>query len=339
MFANSIRSFALLTLTFAIVLGLVFGGIWLFEGAIGKFVEPQDVVWARTMARYMAWLPYVLPATIVWIAGALVFNGYLIRWTSSCDLVSPGTEPRLERILQRLCRKAKMDVPQLGVIETDQLNAFATGIFANDRLVAVTRGLADHLSDDEIEAVMAHELAHIRHHDVMLGVIAATVAGGIVLMIHLFIALVTRCIFLVIRIFRNDEEGEGMAGFAAFVIGFLFIAIAGLIATVISFALSRTREFMADAGAAEMTGNPRALISALEKIEEHCALSAPSTVMQLCISRPRQFLDLFSTHPPTEDRIAKLALMPQRASAESPQRAAQSTRGARQGFGRRAATI
>lgn len=311
---NIVRSFVLIALLFAILFGLVFAGAWLAEGVMVSFKTEPSILTAKALTD-LAWLaPYVAAAGAVWIVVSLIWSGYLIRWSSNCRIVEPGTEPRLEGILNRLCLKAEMDVPQLGIIDSDELNAYATGIFKSDHLVAVTRGLAAKLDDSEIEAVMAHELAHIKNKDVMLSVMAGAVAGGVALLAQMLFFALTRSLCAVARVACGDEEGDTIGWWAAMVVGFVLVLFASLVTTLIEFALSRSREFLADAGAAEITGNPRALITSLQKISDDCDIDAPAGVMQMCIDRPRGWIDLFSTHPATEDRIAALREMPQRVS-------------------------
>lgn len=311
---NVVRSIALIALLFAILFGLVFAGTWLVEAARLSFKADTGLITERAQST-MLWLtPYVVVAGIVWIAVSLIWSGYLIRWSSNCRIVEPGTEPRLEGILKRVCQRAGMDVPQLGVIDSDELNAYATGIFKSDHLVAVTRGLAAKLDDLEVEAVMAHELAHIKNKDVMLAVIAGAVAGGVALLAQMLFFALTRSVCAVARLACGDEEGDTIGWWVAMVVGFVLVLFASLVTTLIEFALSRSREYLADAGAAEITGNPRALITSLQKISDDCDIGAPAGVMQMCIDRPRGWLDLFSTHPATEDRIAALREMPQRVS-------------------------
>lgn len=339
---NVIRSFVLIGLLFAIFFGLVFAGAWLTEGARVAFKADQALITERALVT-MRWLrPYMVAATGIWVVVALVFSGYVIHWTSGCRVVAPGTQPRLEGILKRLCQKAQMEVPMLGIIESQELNAFATGLFKRDYLVAVTEGLAARLDDAEIEAVVAHELAHIRNRDVLLAVMAGTVAGGIAMLAQLLYFGLSRTICLALGMAgRDDEEGSATVGWMALALGFVLVAFASFVTTLIGFALSRSREYLADAGAAEMTGNPRALITALEKICDDCDIGAPAGVMQMCIDRPRPLLGLFSTHPRPEDRIAALRDMPQKVSERrGPARPATVTTAAglhvRAGFGQRA---
>ncbi|MFM9938915.1 MAG: M48 family metalloprotease [Hyphomicrobiaceae bacterium] len=309
---NVIRSFVLLALLFGIVFGMVYVGALLFESWKHPRYELAEQS-ARAIEFCIRAAPYVALGTVAWIAISLALSGLLINWSSGCRVVRPGTEPRLERILANLCKKAGMDVPKLGIIESNELNAFATGLCKSQHLVAVTEGLANRLTDEEIEAVMAHELAHIKHRDVFLGLIAAAVAGGLALLAEVLFFLLVRTICAAMRLGgggdENDEGGGGIGAWVAMLIGFVFVLFAGFITTLVGFALSRAREYLADAGAVEMTGNAAAMASALEKISEGSDIGAPAGVMQLCIDRPPPFLGLFSTHPPIEERIRAVKAM------------------------------
>lgn len=299
---NTIRSAFLIGLTFAIIFGLFYVGALLFE--MWSFAG-TDIAFATELASEdMAdCAPYVAMGCIAWMAFALIFNGMLIRNAAHCRLVTPGSHPKLEIMLRRLCLESGMDVPQLGIIDSDAMNAFATGLFAKDYTVAFSRGLLEKCTDEEIEGVAAHELAHIKHRDVMLGVMAATVAGGIGMLAELLFFLMRRCGKLICG---EDEEEGGISAMGALAIGFVFVLVAWFVSVLANFAFSRAREYLADAEAAKMTGNPQALASALSKIVDDNDIGAPSTVMALCFDRPPSFMDLFSTHPPPDKRIEAL---------------------------------
>ena len=314
--ANVIRSFVLLAFLFALVFGLVYLGSLLYM--TWRFPRLEMAEHSALAIAFCRWAsPYVVLGCVAWIGIALALSGLLINWSSGCRVITPGSAPRLESILANLCRKAGMDVPKLGIIESDELNAFATGLFKRDRLVAVTEGLAAKLTDDEIEAVMAHELAHIKHRDIMLSIIAATVAGGFALLAELLFFLIARSIWFAFGASDDDEEG-GISCWVAMLVGFVFVVFASFISTLVGLALSRTREYLADAGAVEMTGNPAAMASALEKISGDNDIGAPAGVMQMCIDRPAPFVSLFSTHPPIEDRIRAVRAMRSRVTQRAP---------------------
>ena len=200
-------------------------------------------------------------------------------------------------------------MPKLKVTDDSALNAFASGLNEKQYSITVTSGLLDHLDDKEIEAVLGHELTHIRNLDVRMLVIATVIAG----VIGFFAELLFRMMFQ--GGWRwggggrssDSDRGKGGGGLAI-VIAIALVAVAWLLSVVIRFALSRKREYLADAGSVELTKDPDAMISALRKIEGRGELEgATSAVMEMCIDNPREgFADLFATHPPIESRIAAL---------------------------------
>ena len=225
-------------------------------------------------------------------------------------------------------------MPTLRIADDDALNAFATGLNEKQYSITVTRGLIDALNDQEIEAVLGHELTHIRNGDVRMLVIAVVIAG----VISFFGELVFRIFFQNMfwgggRRSGGDGDRKGGAGIAI-VIAIALIAVAWILSIVIRFALSRQREYLADAGSVELTKNPDAMISALRKIEGRGEIaSANSAVMEMCIDNPREgFSNIFDTHPSVDKRVealvkfagghdpGPLALASQHHSAASPRK-------------------
>jgi heat shock protein HtpX len=200
-------------------------------------------------------------------------------------------------------------MPKLKVTEDPALNAFASGLNEKQYSITVTTGLLEHLDDQEVEAVLGHELTHIRNLDVRMLVIATVIAG----VIGFFAELLFRMMFQGGwrwgggRSSGDSDRGKG-GGAIVIIIAIALVAVAWLLSIVIRFALSRKREYLADAGSVELTKNPDAMISALRKIEGRGELEgATSAVMEMCIDNPRQgFADLFATHPPIGSRIAAL---------------------------------
>ena len=201
-------------------------------------------------------------------------------------------------------------MPKLKVMESDALNAFATGLNEKQYSITVTTGLLERLDDAELEAVLGHELTHIRNGDVRMLVIAVIIAG----VISFFAEMVFRVLFQGGFRWRSrgsssssDRKGKGGA-VIAIIIAVALIAVAWLLSIVIRFALSRKREFLADAGSVELTKNPDAMITALRKIEGRGELEgATSAVMEMCVDNPRSgFADLFATHPSIDSRVAAL---------------------------------
>jgi len=199
-------------------------------------------------------------------------------------------------------------MPALRIMETDALNAFATGLHKGQYSITVTRGLMNTLNDEEIEAVLAHELTHIRNADVRLLIIAVIFVG-----IFSFIGEIA---FRSLRFGgisggsrRSSGGRDGGGAIIAIIVALVIIGIAYALAIVIRFALSRKREYLADAGAVELTKNPDAMITALQKISGNAVVaSAPSEVREMFIENPHSdFASMFATHPPIEKRIEALA--------------------------------
>jgi heat shock protein HtpX len=195
-------------------------------------------------------------------------------------------------------------------MDSDALNAFATGLNPQQYAITVTRGLMQTLEDAELEAVLGHELTHIRNGDVRLLVIAVVIAG----VISFFAELIVRIFFqsgLAWGGGRRSSDGDrrGSGGtIPALLIALALVAIAWILSIMIRLALSRSREYLADAGAVELTKNPDAMIMALRKIEGRGDLPrANSAIMEMCVDNPREdFADLFDTHPPIHRRIDAL---------------------------------
>jgi heat shock protein HtpX len=204
-------------------------------------------------------------------------------------------------------------MPKLKVMESDALNAFATGMNEKQYSITVTTALLARLDDAELEAVLGHELTHIRNGDVRMLVIAVIIAGAIAFFAEMFFRLwfSTGAVFRSRRSRGSDSDRGRGGNVIAIVIAVALVVVAWLLSSLIRFALSRSREFLADAGSVELTKNPDAMISALRKIEGRGELhGATSAVMEMCVDNPREeFTDLFSTHPPIEKRVKALVDM------------------------------
>jgi heat shock protein HtpX len=219
-------------------------------------------------------------------------------------VVTRREEPRIYNLLENLCISRGIPMPALRVAEEAPLNAFATGLNEKQYSITVTRGLIDRLDDAEIEAVLAHELTHIRNGDVRMMVIAVIIAG----VISFFGELVFRLFFRA-SFYRGRGGGDRKGGVGvAIIIAISLIVLSWILSVVIRFSLSRKREYLADAGAVELTRNPDAMVSALRKIEGRGELpDATSAVMEMCVDNPRSgFTDLFATHPSIDDRVKAL---------------------------------
>src|SRR5712692_8265106 len=305
--SNQRRSVALLIGLFLLVYVMVYAGALVAEGLMGD--APLDFLLQAALRDFIAALPWATLGTIVWIFIAYHFHQSMIDAITGGYEVSRQQEPRLWNILENLCISRGLTMPKLKVMDSDALNAFASGLNQKQYSITVTRGLLERLEDPEVEAVLGHELTHIRNGDVRLLVIAVVIAG----VIAFFAELIVRMFFqsgLYWGGRRRDSESRGGGGGAAvaIVIAIALIAVAWLLSVVIRFALSRSREFLADAGSVELTKNPDAMITALRKIEGRSDLErANSAVMEMCIDNPREdFANLFDTHPPVEKRVEAL---------------------------------
>ena len=308
--ANRFRSGVLVAGLFILVYLLVFAFVLAFNGfAIGD--EPLDYILAASVGQFIYLLPWATLATLVWTFIGYSFHQRMIDASTGAKDVTRDEEPRLYNLLENLCISRGIPMPKLQIIETDVLNAYASGMSEKQYKVAVTRGLVDTLNDAELEAVLAHELTHIRNGDVRLMVVAVIIAG-----------VVTFAGELAFRgFFRGGTSGTRWSssgsssgggkkggGAIAVVIALVIIAVAWFLSLVIRFALSRSREYLADAGAVELTKNPDAMIGALRKIEGKSEMpSVPSGIMEMCIENQKNSVaDLFSTHPSVQRRVEKL---------------------------------
>jgi len=308
--SNQRRSVALLIGLFLLVYVMVYAGALVAEGLMGD--APLDFLLQAALRDFIAALPWATLGTIVWIFIAYHFHQSMIDAITGGYEVSRQQEPRLWNILENLCISRGLTMPKLKLMDSEALNAFASGLNQKQYSITVTRGLLERLEDPEVEAVLGHELTHIRNGDVRLLVIAVVIAG----VIAFFAELIVRMFFqsgLYWGGRRRDSESRGGGGggggaAVAIVIAIALIAVAWLLSVVIRFALSRSREFLADAGSVELTKNPDAMIAALRKIEGRGDLErANSAVMEMCIDNPREdFANLFDTHPPIEKRVEAL---------------------------------
>lgn len=308
--ANRRRSIFLIGALFFLVYLLVFAGALLAEAAF----DDASASWliARAWECTMNAIPIATVLTLVWIAIAYKYHQRMIDAVTGGHPVTRAENPRLYNLLENLCIARGIPMPGLKIMTSPALNAFATGLNERQYAITVTTGLLENLNDAETEAVLAHELTHIRNGDVRMMIVAVVIAGVISFVAEIF--------------FRgrlwwgqsgssrsqrstSDTSGKGSGGGGIVIVfGVLMIALAWGLSIVIRYALSRSREYLADAGSVELTKNPDAMISALRKIENRGELpGATSAVMELCVDNPRSgFADLFATHPSVDARIKAL---------------------------------
>lgn len=236
-----------------------------------------------------------------WFSDKIVLSMYGARE------VTPQDEADLIRMVSALVQKAKLPMPKVYIIETDVPNAFATGRNPKHAAVAVTTGIIHTLKGEELEGVIAHELAHIKNHDTLISTVVASIAGVITM-----IASIAQWTTFWGFGQDNDEDSNGVAGIVEFI---LLVVLAPVAATLIQLGISRSREFQADETGGIISGNPLALASALGKIEYYAQakvmLEATPATSHMFIVNPFSgagswLMSLFSTHPATSDRVAKL---------------------------------
>jgi len=245
---------------------------------------------------------YAVAFSLTWFAIAFALQSRLIDAATGATLPGPAEQRRVFRLLEPLCISVGMPTPKIKVMESEALNAFASGLHEHDASITVTTGLLARLNDRELSAVLGHELTHIKNQDVRLIVIAAIFAG-----------ILSFAGQMMVRVLLNVGPGErserrgGGAGLAI-VIAVALAALSWLLAILLKLALSRRREYLADAGSVELTKDPDAMISALKRIEDHARIDdVPSLVQEAFIENPSVgFSSLFDTHPPIAARIDAL---------------------------------
>ncbi|MGA9115167.1 MAG: zinc metalloprotease HtpX [Bacteroidota bacterium] len=233
--------------------------------------------------------------------GSYWFSDKIVLRMYKAQEIQRQDDPALFQMVEELAQRGGVPVPRVYVIPSDQPNAFATGRDPRHAAVAVTQGITRMLSRDELRGVLAHELAHVKHRDILVGTIAATAAGAISM-----IANMAQWAMIFGGRGSSDEEGGNPLG------GLLMIILAPIAAMLIQMAISRSREFMADEGGARMSGAPLSLANALRKLEQKAQQipmdASPSTAHMFIVNplRGGGIMKLFSTHPPMAERIARL---------------------------------
>lgn len=253
-------------------------------------------LWHQGWEHLLQAAPFVIAAVITWYVIATFLHRRIINAVTHAQPVTRVDQPKLYALLEHLCIARGLPVPQLAIIETPALNAFASGLSPSSAQVTVTRGLLGTLNEAELEAVLAHELSHIINRDIELLVISAVFVG--------LFSFLYEVSWRSLR-YRGGNDKKG----GQIVLMVVALASVGyLLSIVLKFALSRKREYLADAGAVELTRNPDAMVSALEAIDGKSAMpQIPTDFKEMMIDFPRQgFFGMFSTHPPISHRIAVL---------------------------------
>jgi heat shock protein HtpX len=302
--SNRRRSIALLAGLFVLVYVLVYAGALVAEAL--SVNADLDTLLRLAWNDLVRALPVATLGTLAWIAIAYYFHQSMIDALTGGREVTRAEQPRLYNLLENLCISRGITMPKLKVMDSDALNAFASGMNEKQYSITVTAGLLALLDDAELEAVLGHELTHIRNGDVRMMIIAVIIAGAIAFIAELVARLWFYNGFSFGR--SRDREGGGSGAGFAILIAVALLVVAYVLSFLIRLALSREREYLADAGSVELTKNPDAMISALRKIEGRGELpGATSAVMELCVDNPREgFGELFDTHPTVDNRVAAL---------------------------------
>lgn len=322
---NNLYTVLLLLLFPAILLGMV----WVFLALISYFGtyyydeygNMVNVFDAATVNEYFLHAaPWVIGGVAVWFLIAYCFNSSMVKHATGARPLERRENPRVYNIVENLCIAGGMEMPQVCVVDDPQLNAFASGIDRKSYTVTVTTGLLQVLDDEELAGVIGHELTHIRNRDTRL-LITSIVFVGIVSAVMGMVMHVIQNIFWFGGGNRrvggdSDNKNSGIAVIVVLLVGLLCSAIAYVFVLLTRFAISRKREFMADAGGAELCQNPLALASALRKISHDPGLGhvEREDVAQLFIIHPHRHAQsmmdkisgLFATHPSTKERIRLL---------------------------------
>jgi heat shock protein HtpX len=297
---NNFKSLLLLAGFPILLLGLVYAWVLVMIGwgyLPGGYGGDPFAVAAQMMIGYA---PLAIGAAAIWFVIAYFSYQTIIDLSTGARVVDRQELPRVYNLLENLAISRGMKTPTLRVIDTDAMNAFATGLHEGQYSVTVTTGLMNALNDQELEAVLGHEMTHVINRDVRLMVIASVFAGIITLVAQIMYRSIMWTSWT-----GGDRRRRGGAGL------FILVALAAaaigyVLAIVIKLAISRQREFIADAGSVELTKNPDAMISALQKISGHSHIHAPDSVRSMFLDDDEGVMSLFATHPPIAKRIDAL---------------------------------
>ena len=319
---NNMMSIVLLIMFPVIILATV----WVFLALLnyfgnGYYNQYGEMVYqldaATVNAYFLSAVPWVVGGVGLWFLIAYFSNASMVRMATGAWPLERRENPRVYNIVENLCMTCNMDMPKINVVDDPQLNAFASGIDKGSYTVTVTTGILDVLNDDELAGVIGHELTHIRNHDTRLLITSIVFVGIISTIMSMVVQMMYHTAFWGGGNRRSDDErGNGLSVIVVLFVGLICCAVAYFFTMITRFAISRKREYMADAGGAELCGNPLALASALRKISAQPGLGSVSRedVAQLFIIHPSNLASgvmgfmnsLFSTHPDTAKRIAIL---------------------------------
>lgn len=309
---NNFRSLLLLFLFPCLIVGLTYLFCYLLHWlAVNDDGMTQSELLTYSTAMFVHILPYVLGGVLIWFLIAYFANTSIINAATSAQPLERKDNKRVYNLVENLCMSQGMKMPKVNIIYDDSLNAYASGINERTYTVTLSKGIIEKLDDAELEAVIAHELSHIRNHDVRLLIVSIVFVGIFTMIAEIAMRSVYYSSFS-----RNSRDEKNGGAILIVVLAMLVAAIGYFFATIMRFAISRKREYLADAGAAEMTKNPLALASALRKISADPDIEAVKRedIAQLFIEHPGKqaksalsgLSGLFATHPPIKKRIEVL---------------------------------
>jgi heat shock protein HtpX len=285
---------------------LVFFGLtWLFFFFMSIGSKEEQFTLINVNRSFISTIPWITIGVVIWFIIAYFSHSAIIEQATNSKPLDRKDNKRVYNLVENLCISTGMPMPKVNIIEDDSLNAFASGINSKTYSVSLSRGIINKLQDDELEAVIAHELTHIRNRDVRLLIISIVFVG--------IFGFITEMLF---RSLRFGSLGRGKKQGGAILVALILALVGYLLASFFRFALSRKREFLADAGSAELTRRPLALASALRKVSADPTIEAVKRkdVAQMFIENPQEtekeskfsFANLFATHPPIQKRIQLL---------------------------------
>lgn len=313
------RNSMLLLLMFPLI---ILGMVWVFLALLNYFDSAMYDEYGNVIHTlntdvvndyFLSALPWVVGGVGIWFLIAYFGSAAMVKAATGARSLERRENPRVYNIVENLCMACNMDMPMINVIDDPQLNAFASGIDNKSYTVTVTTGLLNILNDEELKGVIAHELTHIRNRDTRLLITSIVFVGIVSTIMSIVVRMIYNMMLFGGGSRRDNEKGNGMGMILVLIIGAICCAIAYVFVLVTRFAISRKREYMADAGGAELCGNPLALASALRKISGDPGLGHVDRddIAQLFIVHPQGFASgmmgflssLFSTHPDTRKRI------------------------------------
>jgi heat shock protein HtpX len=284
---NNYQSFFLVLVVAIVLIGLVYSiGMAIGEGIV--FISIFGVL-----------------ITLVYLLVGYYASSKIALASVSAKPASPASYPQYNHIMEGLCLASGIPKPKLYVMENSQINAFATGRNYQNAVVCVTTGALEKLNKQELEGVLSHELSHIANYDIRF----MTLVAGLVGMISIIAEIFLRSLWWNSLGGGKNRNNGGKSGAIFLIVGIILAVIAPILVSLVQLAISRKREYMADASAVKFTRSPTGLIGALEKIKQNSEMKVSGAIAPLFIAKPSRAKELFSTHPSLERRIEILKRM------------------------------